>query len=84
MKMGHFQIHDNESFIEDVVNARNFLTHYDKSIEVKAKRRQELYQLVQRIKFVLEICFLIELEMSMETIKALVSRNQRYQYLARQ
>jgi len=74
-------IQDNEEFIEDVKNTRNFLTHYDKNIERKAKSGKELYMLVQKMKFVLEICFLIELEMSVETIKALVSRNQRYQYL---
>lgn len=77
-------IHDNESFIEDAVNTRNFLTHYDKSIEIKVKSDQELYILVQKMKFILEIRFLIGLEMPMETIKALVSRNQKYQYLAGQ
>lgn len=77
-------IQDNEEFIEDVKNTRNFLTHYDKNIERKAKSGQELYMLVQKMKFVLEICFLIELEMSVETIKSLVSRNQRYLYLAKQ
>jgi hypothetical protein len=76
-------IHKNEIFIEDVVNTRNFLTHYDKGIEVKAKKDQELYGLVQKMKFTLEICFLIELEIPEETVKSLVSRNQRYQYLAK-
>ncbi|MFQ6055917.1 MAG: HEPN domain-containing protein [Methanosarcinales archaeon] len=77
-------MHDNKRFIEYVVNTRNFLTHYDKNIEMKAKTGQELYRLVQKMKFILEICFLIELEMPMETIKALVFRNQRYQYIAKQ
>lgn len=69
-------------FIEDVVNTRNFLTHYDKKIESKAKTGQELYHLVQKIKFLLEICFLIELEISKENIETLVSRNRRYQSIA--
>jgi len=77
-------IYDNERFVKDVVTTRNFLTHYDKYIEMKAKNGQELYELTQKIKFILEICFLIELEIPIKTIKALVSRNQRYQYLARQ
>jgi len=77
-------IHNDESFVKDIVNTRNFLTHYDKNIEMKAKNGQELYELTQKIKFILEICFLIELEIPIETIKALVSQNQRYQYLARQ
>jgi hypothetical protein len=76
---------DNERFIEDVVNTRNFLTHYDKSIKTKAiTDPQELYRLIQKMKFILEICFLVELEMPTETIKALLSRNRRYQYLAKQ
>jgi hypothetical protein len=82
--VGNLLIHDNERFVEDVVTTRNFLTHYDKSIEMKAKTGQELYRLVQKMKFILEIGFLIELDMPVETIKALVSQNQRYQYLAKQ
>ena len=64
-------------FVEDVVNTRNFLTHYDKSIEFKVKSGADLYQLVQKLKFILEICFLIELEIPKERIRSLASRNQR-------
>ncbi len=77
-------ISDNETLIDDVVNTRNFLTHYDKSIEKKAKKGHELYILTQRIKFILETCFLIELGVPLDKIKILISRNRRYQYLARQ
>ena len=81
--VGNLLIHDNERFVEDVVTTRNFLTHYDKSIEMKAKTDQDLYKLVQEMKFVLEIVFLIELDVGVETIKALASKNQRYRYLAK-
>jgi hypothetical protein len=74
-------IHDNEKFIGDVVNTRNFLTHYDKSIEMEAKSDEDLIKLIQKLKFILEICFLIELEIPVETIKYLISRNKRYKYL---
>jgi hypothetical protein len=77
-------IHDNKRFIEDAVNTRNFLTHYDKNLDSKAKSGPELYTLVQKMKFILELCFLVELEMPLETLKALISRNRRYQYLAKQ
>lgn len=40
-------IHDTEKFIEDVVNTRNFLIHYEKNIEMKAKSGQELYRLIR-------------------------------------
>lgn len=77
-------IQDTKGFIEDVVNTRNFLIHFDKSIETKAKSGQELYRLVQKMEFIIKICFLIELEIPMTTIKTLISRNQKYQFLAKQ
>ena len=80
----NFLIPNQENFIDDIVNTRNFLTHYDKSLEGKEKKGQELYNLIERMKFVLEICFLIEMGMPGDKIKVLASRNQRYQYLAKQ
>lgn len=76
-------IHDHKAFIDDVVNTRNFLTHYDKALETKARSSQGLFGLVQRMKFMLEICLLTELGIPMEKIKDLISRNRRYQFLAR-
>ncbi len=76
-------IEDNDKFADNVVNTRNYLTHYDKSLEEKAKFGEKLYVLVQKIKFLLEICFLVELELPAETVKKLVSRNHRYQFLKR-
>jgi hypothetical protein len=70
-------------FIDEVENTRNFLTHYDKSLEGKHKAGNELYMLTEKMKFLLEMCFLVEMGMSMDKIKALAKRNQRYQYLAK-
>lgn len=70
-------------FIDEVENTRNFLTHYDKSLEDKHKAGNELYMLTEKMKFLLEMCFLVEMGMSMDKIKALAKRNQRYQYLAK-
>ncbi|MCR4409922.1 MAG: hypothetical protein QHH43_05290 [Candidatus Saccharicenans sp.] len=74
-------INSPESFIEDVCNTRNYLTHYDERLESKAKTGEELYWLVQRMRFLLEICFLKELGLSEEKIKALVIKYQKYGYL---
>lgn len=74
-------IHDEKIFIEDVVNTRNFLTHYDKKNESKANKGKELYNLVQKIKFLLEVCFLMELEIPIEKIKELISISGKYAYL---
>lgn len=77
-------IYNKERFIDNVVNTRNFLIHFDKNLETKAINGQELYVLVQKMEFIIEICFLIELEIPMQTIKTLISRNQKYQFLAKQ
>lgn len=59
-------------FVESVVDTRNFLTHYDKSLESKAKKGNGLYKITKQLKFLLEICLLIELGVSEANIKALV------------
>ena len=73
-----------EALIEDIVNTRNYLTHYDKSLEGKEKNGNELYILVERMKFLLEMCFLLEIGMLADRIKILIDRNRRYQHLAKQ
>lgn len=80
-KLTKLSMPNEDDFIKDVVYNRNFLTHYDKKKESKAKTDQELYNLVQKMKFLLEICFLIELEMTKEKVETLVSRNRRYQFV---
>lgn len=76
-----YVIKDSSQFTEDVLNTRNYLTHYDKESEDNAKTGDDMFRLVQRLKFILEICFLVELEIPMEAIKGIISRNQRYQFL---
>ena len=68
-------------FIGDVVSTRNFLTHYSKKNESKAKAGIELHNLAKKTKLLLEICFLIELGIPDENIKILVSRNRIYQQI---
>jgi hypothetical protein len=76
-------IDNNRKFINDLLNTRNYLTHFDKNLEKKATSGKELYTLTQKIKFLLEICFLVEMELPTETVKKLISRNYRYQFLKR-
>ncbi len=68
-------------FIEDVCNTRNYLTHYDEQLESQVKKGQSLNWLVQKMKFVIEICFLSELGMPVENVKTLLARNQKYKDL---
>jgi hypothetical protein len=74
-------INNKVEFIEDVVNTRNYLTHFDKELEAKAKTGEDLYKLAQKMRFILEVCLLKELGIADTTIGDLISRNQKYQHL---
>lgn len=70
---------DNKNvFINDVVNLRNYWTHYDKSLEEIVKKGQERIILHQKLKFIIEVCFLVELGISFDKIKELIDNDQRY------
>lgn len=47
-------IPDKGEFVKDVYNTRNFLTHYDKGLENKAKKGKELYKRTKQLKFLIE------------------------------
>jgi hypothetical protein len=70
-----------DSFVNDICNTRNYLTHYDDRLKPLAKNGQDLYWLIQKMKFVIEICFLSELGFSVENIKALIAKTQKYRDL---
>ncbi|ADZ09357.1 hypothetical protein Metbo_1112 [Methanobacterium lacus] len=73
-------INNQDEFIKDVKNTRNFLTHYNKNLEIKAKTKNEdLFDLIQKLKFMLEVCFLFELGINSTKIMKLVSQDKRYQ-----
>ncbi len=69
---------DSNRFVETVVNTRNFLTHHDKDLNEKAASGWEMARLVQIMEFLIEMCFMIELEMPMTTIRKLAERRIRY------
>ena len=58
-----------EEFVEDVANTRNFLTHYDKNLEKKAKNGIEMISLSNEMELLLKICFLHEIGISKKLIK---------------
>jgi hypothetical protein len=64
-------------FVWDVKNTRDYLTHYDEKIVRKAKKGQDLYWLVQKMRALVEICLLSEIGIEDKTLKILVTRNQR-------
>jgi hypothetical protein len=74
-------INDKNTFIKDVRDTRNFFTHFSKSLEKKAKSDDELINLTDQIRCTLEVCLLAELGMSLNKIKDIIVRNEKYRYL---
>ncbi len=73
------QIMDIPELIKTVVISRHYYTHYDRKKREKAAKGQELYQLVQKLSLVLDICLLGELGFNAQQINDLIERNYRYQ-----
>lgn len=74
-------IENRGAFIEDVVNTRNYLTHYDKKVEMKAVQGEKLYRITQKLQVIVEICLLSELGLSLEKIDELIKRCRSYRFL---
>ena len=70
-------INDKVKFVNDVVETRNYLTHYskDKKEPSPAKNYDELFLLIHNLRIIVEICLLKEAGFSLEEIKDLFLRN---------
>lgn len=66
-------IHDKEVFIRNAVDTRNYLTHYDKKLEEKAVKGEELYKLTLRLNILLQLCLLRELGFKPKKIEEMIS-----------
>jgi DNA-binding transcriptional MerR regulator len=67
-----------EEFARKVKDTRNYLTHYDKHLKDKAARGVELFWLTQKLSYLLQACFLIELGLPLEKCAKLLHRNQAF------
>lgn len=74
-------IDDFDVFISQVVDTRNYLTHYTHELEEKAFKGYDLYVLCQKIKFLIEICFLSELGLSEDSISRRLKEDRRYNHI---
>lgn len=64
--------------VEDIVNTRNYLTHYDESLAAKAKEGQELYELTHLMQMIMRILFMLELGIPRELVGSLLKRHAVY------
>lgn len=71
-------------FAEKVTDTRNYFTHYSPELKDKAaKSGQELRDLIHKLRFILQICFLEELGFSFDKIRELFRKRREYKdYLA--
>lgn len=74
-------IKDKDEFIEDVKVTRNYYTHYSKRLEKRAKKGEELLILTEKLKIIIEICFLKELNLPLSKIEELITRPLKYEHL---
>lgn len=68
-------IRDKESFIQKVVDTRNYLIHYDAILKERSVETEEIYHVAQKLKILLEACLLTEIGFGLDEIKKLFSRN---------
>jgi ApeA N-terminal domain 1 len=66
------------SFIHHVYTARNYLTHYDPSLEEKTPTGSDLYRLTMQLQALVEMCLLLELGFDRGEIDALFNRVDGY------
>jgi hypothetical protein len=68
-----------EVFTKKVKDTRHYLTHYDKKLKKKAAHGNELYNITEKVKILVELCLLREMGLSMEEI----SKFTRQKYVQR-
>lgn len=74
-------IPNKSKFIDSIVDTRNFFTHYDDSLKSSSVSGEELYLLIERIKFVIEVCFLNDIGFYSHQINSLIDKTHKYDYL---
>lgn len=71
---------EQKNTINGILNTRNYLTHYDKSIESKAASGIKLHYLCQKMEAIFQLTFLSILGFSNEEILLLVEGNDAFQH----
>ena len=71
-------IDDTAEFAKKVKNTRNYLNHFDKRLERKVARGAELYWLTRKLSYVLQVCLLLEIGLSLDKCAKLLHRNQSF------
>jgi len=73
---------EKDLFVRKVVTTRNFLTHYDTSLQTEAAQGIELYHLTLTLHFLLQACFLRELGFPADTWDEMLRKNTQWHQIA--
>lgn len=68
-------------FIGQVVDTRNYLTHYDENAKNKVPKDTEFSILEQKLKLLVEICLLHEIGFTSEEVRLLASKSRTYKLI---
>lgn len=68
-------------FISQMVDTRNYLTHYTKELEARADKDDKLYFLTMKLKFILQFLFLINAGFVEERAKEIIVKSQEFRRL---
>lgn len=69
---------DRKAFINQIINTRNYLTHYDISLEKKAYSGAQLFEVCMKMECLFQLHFLKEIGFSEEQIKTIVENNYKF------
>ena len=70
---------DQDQFIRDIKNSRNYLTHYTKSLEKKSLKGADLSQATRILRAILQLLLLLELEFDRDGINKFTGKIHRWQ-----
>jgi len=71
-------IEDDAKFAKRVKNTRNYLTHFDQRLKKRVARGSELFWLIRKLSYVLQLCLLLEVGLPLEKCAELLHRNQAF------
>lgn len=74
-------IEDEAEFINDVINTRNYFTHYNEKLREEAASGADLFYLTEKLKILVETCLLSELGFRNEEISSFFHKNRNYRHL---
>jgi len=69
---------DRSEFVNDVVDTRNYLTHYDPKLKDRAATGHRLFTLTRKLRILLEACLLEELGFARDEIRGLFQKSRKY------